>query len=86
MTPEQRYSTELLRTGMNMILRPPALLDAFKAAIDESCDVVEDFTRDNPDLQAWHVAAVVTKCILRDHRDAVKEEWLKAYADLPPME
>jgi hypothetical protein len=78
----------MLRTSMNMILRPPdcGLLPAFMEAIDGICDQVETATHDdNADAQAWRRAAFATKSILRDHSESVKTEWLEAYSNLPPM-
>jgi hypothetical protein len=90
MTEEQRFQTEMLRTGMNTIRQQPdsGLLPVEKSTIDAVCDLVEAFTRDDNDdhAQAWHRAAVATKRILRDFSDEVKDEWIAAYADLPPME
>ena len=76
---------EILRTGMNWILHPPAdlgLPDAIKKAIDDNCDAVEMLTRNTNDAheQAWRRAALATKLILRDYADTVKNEWLAAYA------
>lgn len=92
MTTEQHFDTdprEMLRTSMNMIFRPPStgLLPAFMEGFDVIADGVEVLTRDSTDVdeQAWYRAAIATKQILRDHSDSVKDEWLKAYAELPPM-
>jgi hypothetical protein len=76
------FRTEMLRAGMNAIREPDeGLLPVEMVAIDAICDDV--LARDVD--AAWHRAAAASKQILRDHSEAVKAEFIAAYAELPPM-
>jgi len=79
---------EMLRTAMNVVHQwpPSGMLPSQLTAIDQICDRAVDMPRDERDTAAWHRAAIATKRLLRDHSEDVKDEWLAAYADLPPME
>jgi hypothetical protein len=80
---------EMLRTAMNAIHQQPdtGLLPAELAAIDDICDQVQAYKRDDADADAtaWHRAAVATKSILRYQSKGVVAEWIRAYSELPPM-